>query len=49
MHLKKTLYLLVQDWDEAPQVADGAFHLFTALLSEKRLHTRSLIGVAHLP
>jgi hypothetical protein len=30
-------------------VADGASHLFTALLSEKGLHTRSLIGVAHLP
>lgn len=37
------------DWDESPQVVDGASDLFVKLLTEKGTHSRSIFGVERLP
>lgn len=43
-------YLLTAaDWDDFPQVVDGASRLFLEALGEAGRHARSLIGVEHLP
>ncbi|MBA4053917.1 MAG: RidA family protein [Marivirga sp.] len=37
------------DWDEGPQVANGASDLFLSILGDAGKHTRSIIGVHKLP
>jgi enamine deaminase RidA (YjgF/YER057c/UK114 family) len=38
-----------KDWDEAPQVVDGASDLFVKVLEDKGKHSRSIFGVDKLP
>ena len=45
----EAVYRSSQEWDEAPQVVDGASELFTKVLGEKGRHSRSIFGVDHLP
>ena len=42
-------YQCVEDWDDAPKVADGASDLFSQVLGNAGKHTRSLSGAASLP
>jgi hypothetical protein len=37
------------DWDDAPKVVNGASDLFTKILAEKGIHSRSIFGVGRLP
>ena len=37
------------DWDEAPQVMDGASDLFVEVLDDRGQHTRAIFGVDRLP
>ncbi len=37
------------DWDDSPEVVNGASDLFTAILGEKGQHTRAIFGVEKLP
>ncbi len=37
------------DWDESPQVMDGASDLFVNALGEKGMHSRAIFGVDKLP
>ncbi|HSB92459.1 MAG TPA: RidA family protein, partial [Flavitalea sp.] len=37
------------DWDESPQVVNGASDLFVKVLGEKGVHSRSIFGVDRLP
>lgn len=42
-------YRATADWDDAPLVADGASALLETVLGEAGQHSRSILGVAHLP
>lgn len=42
-------YCAEDTWDESPKVMDGASDLFIAILEEKGVHTRSILGVHNLP
>lgn len=37
------------DWDEAPEVINGASDLFVELLGQKGTHSRAIFGVEKLP
>lgn len=37
------------DWDDSPQVVNGASDLFNKILGEKGLHSRAIFGVDRLP
>ena len=37
------------DWDESPEVVNGASDLFVKVLEEKGKHSRSIFGVHQLP
>lgn len=39
----------VSDWDEAPEVVNGASDLFVKILGEKGNHSRAIFGVDRLP
>lgn len=39
----------VDGWDESPVVVNGASDLFTKVLGEQGLHSRSIFGVDRLP
>jgi len=38
-----------EDWDESPQIVNGASDLFVKVLKEKGQHSRSIFGVHKLP
>ena len=38
-----------EDWDESPEVVNGASDLFVKVLEEKGKHSRSIFGVEKLP
>ncbi|WP_247237873.1 RidA family protein [Telluribacter sp. SYSU D00476] len=42
-------YQSSEEWDEGPQVANGASDLFLRVLGEKGQHSRSIFGVHKLP
>lgn len=42
-------YQSAKDWDDAPQVVDGASDLFVHILEEKGRHSRAIFGVDRLP
>lgn len=42
-------YQAANDWDDAPNVANGASDLFHKILGEKGKHTRAIFGVERLP
>jgi enamine deaminase RidA (YjgF/YER057c/UK114 family) len=37
------------DWDDAPKVVNGASDLFTNILGDKGIHSRTIFGVERLP
>ncbi|PRD54655.1 RidA family protein [Sphingobacterium gobiense] len=37
------------EWDEAPQLADGASDLFVRVLADRGQHSRAIFGVERLP
>jgi len=37
------------DWDESPQVVNGASDLFVQVLGQKGIHSRAIFGVEKLP
>ena len=41
-------YQAAGDWNNAPQIADGASDLFLAVLGDKGTHTRAILGVERL-
>lgn len=38
-----------ENWDESPEVVNGASNLFTKVLNEKGIHSRAIFGVHKLP
>lgn len=38
-----------ENWDESPQVVNGASDLFVKILEDKGTHSRAIFGVAKLP
>jgi len=42
-------YQASADWDEGPEVANGASDLFVEVLGEVGQHSRAILGVAQLP
>ncbi|WP_244895698.1 RidA family protein [Nonlabens tegetincola] len=42
-------YQAAPDWDESPQVVNGASDLFLKILEEKGQHSRAIFGVHDLP
>lgn len=43
------MYQCTQEWDDGPEIANGASDLFLLVLGEKGKHTRSISGVFRLP
>lgn len=42
-------YQAAEDWDEAPEVVNGASDLFIQALGDQGRHTRAIFGVEKLP
>ena len=42
-------YRAAPDWDESPEVVDGASDLLMRVLADRGVHTRAIFGVADLP
>ncbi len=42
-------YVSDKDWDEAPQVVNGASDLFVKVLGKQGVHSRAILGVEKLP
>ena len=42
-------YQAAPEWDESPQVVNGASDLFLKILEEKGQHSRAIFGVHNLP
>lgn len=42
-------YQSAEDWDDAPQVVNGASDLFQRILGDKGIHSRAIFGVQKLP
>lgn len=42
-------YQSTKNWDESPEVVNGASDVFVNILEEKGIHTRAIFGVENLP
>ena len=42
-------YQSTENWDDAPEVVNGASNLFQTILKEKGTHSRTIFGVDKLP
>lgn len=42
-------YRSSKDWDDSPQIVNGASDLFVQVLGEKGIHSRAIFGVENLP
>ena len=42
-------YQSSENWDDSPEVVDGASDLFVNILEEKGVHSRTIFGVERLP